>query len=382
MADVVVVGGGVIGCACAHELARRGMDVTLVERGELAAGASGRNHGLLLTPQEPVLLDMFRESVALYEDLAAEAPVPFSLDPGPVGFLIVAGEDAAELTAGREEAEAVAASGVELARLGAEEIRLLEPALADDLVEGWLLEDGRRLDPTGLTVSLALAGDVDVRRGLTVRAIRASGGRAHGVVTDAGVVEADEVVIAAGHWSPPLLRPLGIELPIVGARGWLVHLAPEMPVVGRLVERAGWHAVGGDESLSRYDAASFGSRVPEPDIGTLLQPNADGTLLVGGARQRMVTPEPEDPRVPVELARRAAILAPPVGEAQVLGSWWGIRPVTGDGRPIVARVGDGLVVAAGHGSQGVVLGGGTGRLVGAIVAGDPPPFDPAPFGLR
>lgn len=382
MPDVVVVGGGVIGCACARELARAGMRVTLVERADLAAGASGRNHGLLLTPQDPALIEMFRASVSLYEEAVADAAVPFSLDPSPLGFLIAAADDPAERAAGREEAEAVAASGVGLAHLGPDGLRELEPALADDLVEGWLLEDGRRLDPAALSISLALVPGVEVRRRLMVRRVLASGGAVRGVITDDGPIEADEVVLAAGPWTPPLLRPIGIELQVVGARGWLVHLAPEMPVVGRVVERAGWHAVGGQEGLSRLDVASLASGAPVPDIGTLLQPNADGTLLVGGSRQRVVTPEPEDPEVPREMARRAAALAPPLAEAQVLGSWWGIRPVTSDGLPIVARVGEGLTVATGHGSQGVILGGGTARLVASILSGDAPPFDPVPFALR
>ncbi len=200
-----------------------------------------------------------------------------------------------------------------------------------------------------------------------------------GVVTDEGRLEADAVVLAAGPWSPGLLRPLGVRPPIVGARGWLVHLLPSERVVGRLVERAGWHAVGGEEEIEPLPAGGFGEAAPEAVVGTLLQPNPDGTLLVGGSRQRVVTSEPEDPDVPRRLVRGAADLVPAVGEAEVLSAWWAVRPMTPDGRPIVGEVRDGLVVAAGHGSQGVILGGGTGRLVAAQLAGYPPPFDPAPY---
>ncbi|HEX6262487.1 MAG TPA: FAD-dependent oxidoreductase [Actinomycetota bacterium] len=382
MPDVIVVGGGVIGAACAREAARRGMSVTLVERSELAAGASGRNHGLLLTPPDPALVPMFHASRELYVEAADGAAVPFDLDPKPLGFLIVATDDQGERAAGQEEAEAIAASGVPCAELDADSVRSLEPGLVDEVIEGWLLEDGWRLNPSALTVSLALFPGVEVRRHVTVRALLAGGGRVRGVVTDAGTIEADEVIVAAGPWTPALLRPLGVELPIVGARGWLVHLGCDDPPVGRLVERAGWHAVGGEEAMSRLTAKGLIEAVPEPDVGTLVQPNPDGTVLVGGSRQRVVAPEPEDPSVPRELTRRAVDLVPPLGEARVLGSWWGIRPITPDGLPIVARVMDGLVVATGHGSEGVILGGGTGRLVGSMLAGEEPPFDPAPFALR
>ena len=70
---------------------------------------------------------------------------------------------------------------------------------------------------------------------------------------------------------------------------------------------------------------------------------------------------------------------PALGEAIVLSAWWGVRPMTSDGRPVVGPAGDGLFVATGHGSQGVILGGGTAKLMAAMVLGDDPPFDPKPF---
>lgn len=380
MPDVVVVGGGIIGGACAYELAGRGLSVTLVERGELAAGASGRNHGLLLVPPDPALLPMFEASLALYREVSPTAPVPVGLDEDPIGFLVVAGEDEEERRAGKEEAEAAAASGVEIRRLEGAELHAAEPELAEELAEGWLLEDGRRLDPAALTVSLALLAaerGAEIRRHLTVRSLLLRGETVGGVVTDAGRIEADLVVLAAGPWSPGLLRPLGIHLPVMGARGWLVHLAPADPPVTRLVERAGWHVLGGEEEP--FPASGLADAPPGPDAGTLLQPNRDGTLLVGGSRQRVITDEPEDPGVPGELVRRATRIAPSLAGAAVLGAWWGVRPMSPDGRPLVGWLADGLLVATGHGPQGVILGGGTARLVGSYAAGDEAPFDPGPF---
>src|SRR2546422_7814563 len=108
---VIVVGGGIIGCACAHELARRGARVMLLERAELAAGASGRNHGLLLAPLDPVMVPMASASSALYEQIQEGTPLPFNLDPTPLGFLVVAADEA-ETPAARAEAEAAAACGI------------------------------------------------------------------------------------------------------------------------------------------------------------------------------------------------------------------------------------------------------------------------------
>src|SRR5436189_3792123 len=95
-ADVIVVGGGVVGCAAAYELSRRGAKVTLLERSELAAGASGRNHGLLLSPLDPAMVPMARASAALYDRIKGGAPLPFRLDPKRIGFLLVAGDSERE----------------------------------------------------------------------------------------------------------------------------------------------------------------------------------------------------------------------------------------------------------------------------------------------
>jgi D-hydroxyproline dehydrogenase subunit beta len=353
----------------------------LLERGELAAGASGRNHGLLLSPLDPELVPMYTASSAFYDEIEPASPLPIGLDPQPIGFLVVAAE-AAESDAARSEAEAAAAGGVRIEPVAGADLRRLEPSLAPDLAEGWLLDDGRRLDPAALTIALGLlAGQhgADVASHVTVRALQEDGDRVRGVVTDEGLIPADAVVLAAGPWSGSLLRPLGLHIPVTGARGWLVHLAPERPVLSRLINRAGWHILGEESGIPPQRAEEVATAYPEPDVGTLLQQNPDGTLLAGGSRQPVITPEPEDPAVPRRILRAAIRLVPSLAHATVLSAWWGIRPMTPDGRPVVGPVRDGLVVATGHGGQGVILGGGTATVVASMVLGEEPPFDPEPY---
>jgi glycine/D-amino acid oxidase-like deaminating enzyme len=158
-----------------------------------------------------------------------------------------------------------------------------------------------------------------------------------------------------------------------------VHLAAGQPVLSRLINRSGWHILGEESGLGAQRAGDVGAAYPDPDVGTLLQPNQDGSVLAGGSRQPVVTAEPEDPQVPRRIIREAIRLVPSLEEAEVRSAWWGIRPMTPDGRPIVGRVRDGLHVATGHGGQGVILGGGTGRLIASMVLGEPAPFDPSPY---
>jgi glycine/D-amino acid oxidase-like deaminating enzyme len=380
-ADVVVVGGGIIGCACARELAERGLRVTLIERDSLAAGASGRNHGLLIMPTDPTLAPMARLAMQFYLERAGDLPLPLHVDPEPIGMLIVGGDDL-ERDQARAEAEAVRACGIEVDRLDAAALAGEEPALARDLDEGWLLHDGRLVDPAALTVALALAArdaGAQILRHLPVRTLVATADRVRGVVTDEGRIDADEVVVAAGPWVGQLLRPLSVNLPVTPARGFLVHMAPEAGLVRHVIEGAGWHALPGEERMPPVFAQEVASGAARPVLGSVIQQNADGTMLAGSSRQAAYGSEPEDPAIPREILRRTIRLVPAAEKARVLGSWWGIRPMTSDGLPIVGRLGDGLVVATGHGSVGVTLAAGTAPLVAATITREDPPIDPGPF---
>jgi glycine/D-amino acid oxidase-like deaminating enzyme len=259
-------------------------------------------------------------------------------------------------------------------------VRHAEPAVSGDVVEGWLLDDGRRLDPAVLTVSMALLAreaGAEVRRHEAARALLTRADRVRGVATDEGPIPADAVVVAAGPWSGTLLRDAGVRLPTVGARGWLVHMEGGPGAPSRIVERAGWHPLPDQEAVAPSLASDLAAGGAGPNVGSLVHPAVDGSVLAGGSRQ--VTAEPEDPSVPALITQRAIELLPGLADHPVLASWSGVRPMSPDGRPMVGEAREGLVVATGHGSQGVILGGGTGLLVASLILGEGPPFDAVPF---
>jgi D-hydroxyproline dehydrogenase subunit beta len=383
--DVVIVGGGIIGAACARTLASAGAAVTLIEREELAAGASGRNQGWFVLPEDPLLEPMARATLPEYLAVASSAstPMPVWMDPEPVGHVLVALDDVGRQTAAEALASA-AIQGVQVDVLDPAALRVIEPAVTPDAVGGWLLHEGHRLDPASLTVALALLAKqagAQIRHHLNVRALVGDGDAVRGVVTDEGRIDADEVIVAAGPWSTPLLDPIGVTIPVTGARGWLVRVAPRTELLHHLVEQAGWR-----EGLERKAAvarptagATAEAGLPRAEVGPVMHLHRDGSVLVGSSRQAWVTPEPEDPTVPERQLRAAIRLVPALAEGSVVSSWWGLRPVTPDERPIVGRVRDGLVVATGHGSYGVILGAGTAGLVTSIVLGQQAPFDPIAF---
>jgi len=159
-ADVAIVGGGIIGCALAAFLAEDGARVRLYEREEVAAGASGRNSGLLQHPMDEALTDIFATSEALYAELGHG----FELPPEVVGVLVV-GEDAAALEPIRAE---IAGQFPELAAEALDAPHELEPALAEDLA-GFRLATGRPVPPASATRAFAArarAAGAEIREGV------------------------------------------------------------------------------------------------------------------------------------------------------------------------------------------------------------------------
>src|SRR3954465_11283923 len=379
MPDVVIIGGGVVGAACAYELARRGAGVVLVGCAELAAGASGRNQGCFVLSDDPPLRPMSAGSLAMYRDVIETSDVPVRFDPDPVGHLMVAtahpGVEALRSRVAEREA-----AGTHAERLDDAALRDIEPALAPNLSEAWLLDQGRRIDPGALTVALALAARANgagVRTHCTARDVVEEGSRVTGVVTDEGIIHAGAIVLAAGPWSAPLARKRGIVLPVTGARGWIVELNGTPGLLRHLIEEE-----DGDwgERETAPTAAELADAPPrQPGGSALLHQSYDGAIVCGASHHLALRSEAEDVDAPARIARRAARVAPTLAHLTVRGIRWGIRPMSPDDRPLVGWLRDGLLAATGHGPEGVLLAGGTAQLAASMVRDEPFPFDAEAF---
>ena len=385
MPDIVVVGGGIIGTACAYELARAGAQVTLLERDELAAGASGRNLGYLDTSKDHVLAPLARRSLERYAEIASDPPAPFFLDPEPLGTLAVT-IDRDEVGDLREWASAAEAVGVGVEHVD-DRIRELEPGLAPDVLDAYLLHEGHRVDPLALTVcfgALARSEGASILHHAPARRLFERGDRVAGVVADDVVLETDAVVLAAGPWSPALARHVGVALPIVSARGWLVHAMPERPLLRHWIQsgarlHGGELDHGADPGSLSPTLREFAEGAQTQEVSPMIQPAPDGSVLTGTSREPSLASDPSGLDVARIVATRAARLVPALADAPVLATWSGVRPVSPDERPMLGAVRDGLFVATGHGSEGVILGAASAEQLAALVLGTDPPFDNAPF---
>lgn len=368
-ADVVVVGGGVVGCGVAWALARESLAVALLERDAIGAHASGVAAGMLAPLAEAhgdaPTLPLGLESLALYPDLVAELRERSGIDPQWVrsGVLRVATTEA-ETTRLAVRAAQLAAHGVEWWDAAA--VRAAEPQLAAEVSGAlWSPLEGH-VESALLTAAQARAAQAlgaRVACGTPVLALRREGSRVVGVRTAAGDWSAPWVVLATGPWAGVGAGALGLvpALPVAPLRGQIVALRPPAGGLGAMVR---------------------GERA-------YLVPRRDGRVLVGATEERVGF----DRRVTAEgvrgLLAAARELVPALGDADFSGAAAGLRPATPDGLPLVGAAPglEGLLLAVGHARNGVLLSPITGRLVADQVAGKRLPdaaqaFRPERFGER
>jgi glycine/D-amino acid oxidase-like deaminating enzyme len=123
----------------------------------------------------------------------------------------------------------------------------------------------------------------------------------------------------------------------------------------------------------------FADGLETTEVAPMIQPAPDGSIVTGTSREPALAADAVGLDVARAVAREASRLVPALANAPVVATWSGVRPLTPDERPLIGPVCDGLIAATGHGSEGVILGGGTAQLVRAIAAGEEPALDPAPF---
>src|SRR3954470_10217763 len=220
--DVVVVGGGIVGAACAYALAGAGVRVRLLERAYVASGSSGACEGNVLAWDKELEreLPLALRSAKLWERLARELPDDFEYDRK--GSVVVA-ETEAELRAAGARARVLAGHGVAGEMLDGEELRREEPHAAPDLPGGVLYPGDAQLEPRLATAALARAavsrGAVPATGEAVERIVRGPGGRAVAVETAGGRIPCDAVVVAAGVWTPALLQSAGLSVPVTPRKG-------------------------------------------------------------------------------------------------------------------------------------------------------------------
>jgi len=405
--DVVILGGGVIGLACAHYLLREGRSVTVLEQGTAGCASSHGNCGTLtpshagplaapgtiaqalrwlFKPDAPLRIrpradpalarwllafarrcnerdwtaatrvkaPLLLRSRALIEDLVRQERLDCEFEA--IGTLSVF-RDEANFAHVRAVAERLAAFGVGAEALDADATLAREPALKPGVVGGLFYPGDASLRPDRYVAELArivrVAGG-RIEEGARVEGFVLDGSRISEVVASNGRHAGRDVVLALGAWSPLLARRLGLRIPIQPGKGYSIT----------------------------YSRPALCPRVPM----TLKEPSVCVTAWGSGYRlgstMEFAGYDDRLTRVRLDALRRGAagFLREPEGP-ELVEEWYGWRPMIPDDLPVLGRAPgiDNLVLATGHGMLGVTMSAGTGELVAEIVAGRPPSLDPAPF---
>ena len=344
-AEVVIVGGGVVGCAVAYNLAGLGMRPLLVERASLAGEASGANQGMVgLSSGIPGLtLPHLQKSLELLARDAEEFGQSVELTRS--GRLTMAFTES-EWTYLREYAASRRRAGVDIRLLTGPEARQLEPMLGPAVVGAAHLPGDGHVNPFLLTQAYADGArrrGAEILQGEEVTRLEVARGRLIGVRTRTESIAAPSVVVAAGAWSGGLLAPLGIRLPIYPGRGQMLVTAAI-----RRVSRCGL------------------LRAP----GIAIRQDVRGHVLIGSTLEKVDYDRSVDVRTMAWFARAAVEMVPALASASIVRAWAGLRPMTPDGRAVIDTVPEveGLIISAGHGRGGVTTAPVTGWLVGQLLS--------------
>jgi glycine oxidase len=354
--NVLVVGGGIIGCATALELARAGCRVTVFERATPGAEASSAAAGLLVPIDDSSETSFARLALAswrLYPDVVRDLEARTGIDIEYVTRGTIYPTSASRTARDVSQWADLAEFGVEV--LEDAGIQRREPALSPRIRHAIFVKGDHWLNNQRLVLAYAQAAassGVELRSGCNVSRVIVEGGRARAVVTEGERIDGDAVLLAAGAWTGELMATLGARLRIEPRRGQMIALAHVPAVVT--------HCVHGEVYL-----------IPRPSGELLI-----GATVERAGFQRAVTAEGIS-----SLLQSAIELVPALRDLPIARTWCGFRPWAPDSLPVLGPWPgiDGLFIATGHFRNGIMLAPITARLMTEWITGGAPSLEVKDF---
>lgn len=369
MAEVVVVGGGIIGCSIAYYLAKKGVRVIVVEKREgLCLGASGANQGACPVQLfESPVLELVRESLKLYRSLSQE--IGYDIEYQNTGSLLCS-VDEEQYPDMEKHAQRICQSGVNAQLMEGNELRELEPTLGDDVIVGVEEQDSGAVNPFKVNYGLAHAArklGAEFLLSTEVSKIEINKGKVTSVVTDRGKIETSFVVNAAGAWSPGIGEMVGLTIPIKPRRGQIIVTEP-VPLNKR------WrYIIDADYLTTAFDVEaaekSQDTRMRLGVAGSYVQENT-GNWTIGSSRDFADYNNQVTMQTVRYLAKRVIKFMPRFKDVNCIRTYAGFRPFCyRDGLPILSKVDNasGFVIATGHAGEGVALAPITGKLISELI---------------
>jgi sarcosine oxidase subunit beta len=364
-ADVVVIGGGVIGCAVAHYLAKKGARVTVIEQSVVGSGASSANSGAIaLATKKPGLsLDLAMASQRLYPALSTE--LGMDVEYAVQGNLIVAESETEMIFLERLAADQQAA-GVPVELVDASRCRRINPLLEGSVLAGVYCGTDAQVNPFKVTQGFADAAQNRGARVLTqtrVEAIEVKDGRVAAVVTSSGKVQASWIVNAAGAYADRIGKLVGCEHGVKPRRGQIAVLEAADSMPPARVASAG-------SVVAKHGTGQTGKAGANVALSYLSRPSS-GTVLLGSTNEFAGFDTRTTREGISQICADAMRLMPRLADMSVVRTWAGLRPYRANG-PVLGDGGGpaGYVAAIGHGGDGVALSPITGVYIADYIASD------------
>lgn len=356
--DVIVIGAGIIGAACAHALARAGRQVLVIDSGQGGATHAGMGH-LVVMDDNPAELALSQYSVAAWARMAPQMPADCAYSP--CGTLWVAA-DAQEMDEAEAKRARLTQQGLACSLLSAAELARAEPGLRSGLTGALRVPgDGTLYAPNATAWLLGLLPErVTVQNGFV------------------SAIDGNTVLLADGsrHSAPQLLLAAGLQarallpdLPMRAKKGHLL-ITDRYPGTVR-------------HQLVELGYVSSAHHSEGPSVAFNVQPRPTGQLLIGSSRQFDVEDRSIEPLMLARMLQRALSYMPGLADLNAIRSWTGLRPATPDSLPILDRYpgNEHLWLALGHEGLGVTTATGTADILAALMTGSPVPLDATPFAL-
>lgn len=365
-ADVIIVGGGIMGCSIAWQLGKRGKKVLILEKNDVASGSAGATDGVVgyHTKQPGPQLDLAVQSIQMFNDMQKELGNEIEFDFSAGG--LQPAEDQLQYDLLNEIATRQRESGIDIHMISAEEACSLEPQLAEDIAGALYCPTSGKINPLNLTMAYARAAKKEgavIQTETNVTGFIIEDGQVKGVHTDKGDYYSDVIVNAAGSWAGKVGELAGLELPIKPRKGQLAVTEP----VGFFMKAT--------VQCARYNIIKFwpdrikDERVLRLGASLSIEQTENGGMIIGATREFAGYEKGNTFEAIDVMMKRAIRFFPGLENIDVIRFFSGFRPYTPDGLPLLGETAKlkGFYVAAGHEGDGIALSPITGKLLAELI---------------